>query len=171
MTHGVSWFVMKVAYGDIIGNAGPAFGGNSVFIGINTIILRGAKLGNNIIVGSNTSVSGGFPDNCVIRGNQERAIYSFEENKKKRGYRVVDEMKRTPQMHYSKYHKSATENILFEYLGICENKKEHLNPLCMGTLGRCHGSKDKTIEKFKTHKLIYENCDELLRVCEVTYNE
>lgn len=48
--------------------------GNDCFIGMNSIILKGTKLGNNVIVGAGSVVHGEWPDNCIIAGNPAKFI-------------------------------------------------------------------------------------------------
>ena len=48
--------------------------GKNVFIGMNSLILKGTILGDNCVVGGGTVVSGQFEDNCVIVGNPSRVI-------------------------------------------------------------------------------------------------
>lgn len=48
--------------------------GKDCFIGMNSIILKGTKLGNNVIVGAGSVVHGSFPDNCIIAGNPAKII-------------------------------------------------------------------------------------------------
>lgn len=52
----------------------PIVIGNDCFIGMNSIILKGTKLGNNVIVGAGSVVHGTFPDNCIIAGNPAKII-------------------------------------------------------------------------------------------------
>lgn len=40
--------------------------GNNVWIGANTVILRGTKLGDNCVVGAGSIIKGEFPPNSVI---------------------------------------------------------------------------------------------------------
>lgn len=48
--------------------------GDDCFIGMNSIILKGTKLGNNVIVGAGSVVHGTFPDNCIIAGNPAKIL-------------------------------------------------------------------------------------------------
>lgn len=48
--------------------------GDNVFIGMNSIILKGTNLGNNVVVGAGSVVHGYFPDNCIIAGNPAKII-------------------------------------------------------------------------------------------------
>lgn len=54
----------------------PVVIGDDCFIGMNSIILKGTKLGNNVIVGAGSVVSGNFPDNIIIAGNPAKIIRS-----------------------------------------------------------------------------------------------
>ena len=48
--------------------------GKNCFIGCNTIILKGTKLGDNCVVGAGAVVSGNFEDGCIIAGNPAKMI-------------------------------------------------------------------------------------------------
>ena len=48
--------------------------GNDCFIGMNSIVLKGTVLGDGVIVGAGSVVSGTFPDNVIIGGNPARVI-------------------------------------------------------------------------------------------------
>lgn len=57
----------------------PIVIGNDCFIGMNSIILKGTTLGNNVIVGAGSVVHGSFPDNCVIAGNPAKIVKQLSE--------------------------------------------------------------------------------------------
>lgn len=52
----------------------PVIIGNNCFIGMNSIILKGTVLGDNVIVGAGSVVHGKFPDNSIIAGNPAKII-------------------------------------------------------------------------------------------------
>ena len=48
--------------------------GEGCFIGANSFILKGTTLGNNVVVGAGSVVSGTFPDNVIIAGNPAKIV-------------------------------------------------------------------------------------------------
>lgn len=57
----------------------PIIIGDDCFIGMNSIILKGTTLGNNVVVGAGSVVQGNFPDNCIIAGNPAKIIKYINE--------------------------------------------------------------------------------------------
>lgn len=54
--------------------------GKDCLIGMNSVILPGTQLGNHCVVGANSTVSGTYPDFCVIVGSPARIIKRFDVN-------------------------------------------------------------------------------------------
>ena len=52
--------------------------GENCWIGMNSVILPGVCLGNNVVVGAGAIVTKSFPSNVVIAGNPARVIRSLE---------------------------------------------------------------------------------------------
>jgi acetyltransferase-like isoleucine patch superfamily enzyme len=48
--------------------------GNNVWIGLNSIILKGTTIGDNSVVSAGSIVKGHFPENSLISGNQAKII-------------------------------------------------------------------------------------------------
>lgn len=57
--------------------------GNNVFIGLNSIILKGVKVGNNVIIGAGSIINKNIPDNVVVAGVPARIIGTIESYKAK----------------------------------------------------------------------------------------
>ena len=84
LTHDYSLSVIRRVYGEWVGEGAETIIGENCFIGVNSILLMGTQLGNNVIVGAGSVVHGKFPDNVVIAGNPARIICTLEEHYKKR---------------------------------------------------------------------------------------
>lgn len=52
--------------------------GKDCLIGMNSVILPGTQIGNHCVVGANSTVSGVFPDYCVIVGSPARIIKQYD---------------------------------------------------------------------------------------------
>ena len=48
--------------------------GKDCLIGMNSVILPGSTIGNHCVVGANSTVSGAFPDYCVVAGSPAKII-------------------------------------------------------------------------------------------------
>lgn len=62
--------------------------GNNCFIGLNSVIMPGATIGDNVIIGSGTVVRGVIPDNKIVIGNPGRIVEDVDvwaENKLRQG--------------------------------------------------------------------------------------
>lgn len=55
--------------------------GNNVWIGEGCAILPGVTLGDNVIVGSNSTVTSSFPNDVIIAGSPARVVKYFSEEK------------------------------------------------------------------------------------------
>lgn len=53
--------------------------GNNVFIGMNSVVLMGAQIQDNVIIGAGSVVSGLCESNSVYAGNPARRLCSLEE--------------------------------------------------------------------------------------------
>ncbi len=48
--------------------------GNNVWVGANTIILRGTKIGNNCVIGAGSVIKGEYADNTLILQRKETSV-------------------------------------------------------------------------------------------------
>lgn len=53
--------------------------GSNVFVSVDSIILPGTTIGNNVIIGAGCVVAKDVPDNSVVVGNPMKKIYSYDE--------------------------------------------------------------------------------------------
>ncbi|MBR9855646.1 MAG: acyltransferase [Algicola sp.] len=76
--------------------------GNNVFIGLNTMILPGSVIGDNIVVGAGSIVKGVLESNSVYAGSPAKLICSIEEyfEKNKPDYDFVYGMELSEKKEY-----------------------------------------------------------------------
>lgn len=84
LAHDYSYSVLNQVYNIMPQNSYKTVIGNNVFIGQRSIILPGAEIGNNVIIGAGAVVHGRIPDNTVWAGNPAKQICTLEEYKEKR---------------------------------------------------------------------------------------
>lgn len=93
LTHGYDWSVINSKYGNIMGSAGKVTIGNNVFIGMNSMILKGVTIGDNAIVGAGSVVTHDVPANTVVAGNPARVLTDIDSYYQKRLSVQLDEAK------------------------------------------------------------------------------
>lgn len=86
LTHDYSWKVLKRLdnSGEILGAQGAVRIGNNVFIGMNTVIMRGVTVGDNVVIGAGSVVTKHCESNSVYAGNPARKIMTIEQYREKR---------------------------------------------------------------------------------------
>jgi acetyltransferase-like isoleucine patch superfamily enzyme len=57
-----------------LGQSKPVKIGNNVFLGLNTIVLKGSEIGDNSVIGAGSVVSGIIPPNVIAAGNPCKII-------------------------------------------------------------------------------------------------
>jgi maltose O-acetyltransferase len=53
--------------------------GNTVFVGASTVILPGVTIGDNVVIGANSTVSRDIPSNSVAVGSPARVVCSIDD--------------------------------------------------------------------------------------------
>ena len=126
LSHDYGWAVTKAVYGDVLGSVRPVTIGDNVYIGMNAIILAGSHIGNNVIIGANSTVTGSIPDNCVAVGSPCRKIYSLDEYHEKKKKVQLDEAVEIARQYFACYRKYPPVDIFREHFWLWSNRKENL---------------------------------------------
>ena len=151
LTHDYSLSVIRRTYGEWIGEGGQTIIGDNVFLGMNSIVLMGAKIGNNVVVGAGSVVKGVIPDNCVIAGNPARVICTLDDYYKSRSEKSIKEAKECIRVYYDRFGKTPRPSDLagFKFL-FAERSWDYLKE--NGLSFSCTGDEPKEVEEmfFKT---------------------
>lgn len=93
LAHDYSFSVIANAYNDFSRKQSVTKIGNNVFVGQNALILMGADIGDNVIIGAGAVVTGKVESNSVYGGNPARKICTLEQYRDKNRNAFVDSAK------------------------------------------------------------------------------
>ena len=146
LTHDYSLSVLRRKYGEWIGEGAETVIGDNCFIGMNSIILMGARLGNNCVVGAGTILTGEYPSNVVIAGNPGRVIHSLDEYYNSRTAKSDKEAVRCAQLYYERVGKVPEPRDLsgFKFL-FTPRKKDFIDRY--GLSFECSGDDKNEVEQ------------------------
>lgn len=164
LTHGFDWSVMKGVYGDVLGSCGKVTIGNNVFIGMNSVILKGVTIGSNVIIGAGSLVNKDIPDNCVVAGNPARVIMSLDEYHQKRMKLQETEAKEMVLEYRKVYGSNPSEEELSEFFWLFTNEGENL-PVQWDYHMSLGGNREFSNQVIAKHSKRYQNMDDFLNHC------
>lgn len=167
ITHDYSWSVMKKNMGEyegaVLGASGKISIGDNVFIGLNSIILRGVSIGDNCIIGAGSVVVKNCESNCVYAGNPAKKIMTLEEFTRKRIAAQIEEAKELVLSYFKRYKKIPEKEVLNEYFMLFEanpsliEKYKKQMMLC--------GNYEKSVLFSEKYKRQFKNYDEFIEFC------
>lgn len=149
-----------------VGEAAYTYIGDNVFIGVNSTILMGSRIGNNSIVGAGAVVSGYYPDNVVIAGNPSKIICTIDEFYNKR--KEMEIIAAKEYVHYWKRTYDRNPNIhemtnAFSWLYIPHTKESIREYSDFFKLGGV--DEEILIDNFLNSDSIYNSFEDFLHDC------
>lgn len=159
LCHDYSFSVCACIDGEVFSNIGKVEIGDNVFIGVNSTILKGTKIGNNTIIGANTVVSGNLEGGYVYVGNPCRRLMSLNDYREKRIKKQEKELNEYITSYINTYKAFPPEDKLFEYIYLFKRNIGDLNEKEKEFLYRI--GNDKIIDQFENHNSIYRDYNDL----------
>lgn len=126
LTHGYDWSVLAGLYNVVLGSGGKITIGDNVFIGMNTTILKGVNIGNNVVIGAGSLVNKDIPDNCVAAGNPCKVIMSIDAYYEKRKKAQVAEAFEIYAKYVERFGKEPSQEIFDEFFWLFHNREKPL---------------------------------------------
>lgn len=167
VTHGFDWYVLNGVYGDIMGSAGEVNIGNNVFLGMNTIILKGVSIGNNVIVGAGSLVNKDIPDNVVAAGNPVRIIDNLDNYYSKRLSLQKDEAYILYKNYVKAHNNKPDKSYFHEFFWLFETESEGVFDVDKFNYEMNIGGRyDNTLKRYKETKRMFANYTEFCEYCE-----
>ncbi len=160
LTHDYSRSVLRRVYGDILGEAKRTIIGDNVFIGVHSVILMGSEIGNNVIIGAGSVVSGKIPDNVVVAGNPAKIVRTLEEHYEVRKRRTLSEAVIYFKSYKERYGVWPPENNCGPFYPLFANRETFdYNDRRL----RCNGDNiDDIIRDFRNSKPMFSSYNEFI---------
>ena len=98
--------------GAVLGSQAPVKIGNNVFIGVNTVIVKGVTIGDNVIIGAGSIVSKDCESNGVYVGNPAKKVMDIEEYVAKRESRQFEEARRLFHAYRERFSSDSPKKFL-----------------------------------------------------------
>lgn len=165
LTHGYDWSVLKGVYGDVLGSCGKVKIGNNVFIGMNTTILKGITIGDNVIIGAGSIVTSDIPSDCVAVGNPCRKIMNIDEYHKKRINAQYHEAKQLVEEYRKVYNCNPSDEVLREFFWLFTDSDNAIPDSWQEVLKLCDNFSftqsvyKKHKKKFNSKEAFFESLD------------
>ena len=162
LTHGYDWCVLARMNDTVLGSAGEVVIGNNVFIGMNTMILKGVHIGSNVVIGANSLVNKDVPDNCVVAGNPAKVVMSIEEYGKRRVAVQKKEAFEVYRTYVERFGKEPPMEIFDEFFWLFYRRGDEL-PECFKKQMRHRGRFEETLANFKGSSPEFDGFEEFLK--------
>ncbi|OPY67932.1 MAG: Galactoside O-acetyltransferase [Syntrophorhabdaceae bacterium PtaU1.Bin034] len=117
-THAADWHVLRELYGRPFGSAGGVTIKDNVFLGTNSILLKGVTIHENCIIGAGSVVTRDVPPGSVAAGNPMRVIMTMEEYYKKREEKQVQEASEYARAIYERYNRQPVPEDFKEFFDL-----------------------------------------------------
>lgn len=163
LTHGYDWSVLRYKYnGEVIGSSGKVTIGDNVFIGINSIILKGINIGNNVIIGAGSVVTKSLKDNSVYAGNPAKFIMSIEDYYIKRKKEYLAEVREMAIEYQKRYNKLPPISIFREHYFLFLDRKTNIKSIKGFDYKFDKNDKNDVFLYFKSSFPLYNGYDDFL---------
>lgn len=91
---------------------------------MNTTILKGVHIGNNVIIGAGSLVNKDIPDDCVVAGNPVKVISKLNLYMEKRVASQIKEAKELVTLYRKVYNKEPGPEELSEFFWLWTDKRD-----------------------------------------------
>lgn len=166
LQHDYSWAVLQHMTGEILGSCGKVNIGNNVFIGQKSLILKGADIGDNVVIGAGSVVSKRLAGNAVYAGAPARKLMSIDDFAEKRKSLQLQEAVMLVHEYEQVYGKKPLPEILREFFFLFEPRDVvALNPVFKNVLN-LDSQWDYSYEEFVKSQPKFSSYKEFLAYCD-----
>lgn len=161
LQHDWSWIVAQRKTGILYGSSRRVSIGNNVFIGQRTLILNGADIGDNTIIGAGSVVTGKLVGDAVYAGVPARKISSLDEYIDKLRQRQLSDAVSLVNDYKRTYRVWPSKDSLREFFWLFEPRLGELNPKFEEMIER-NGNSERSGRAFRNSIPLFNGYTEFL---------
>lgn len=169
LSHDYGWSVVKGVQGDVYGSCDETLIDDNVFLGVNSVILKGAHVGANVIIGAGSVVSGDIPDNCVAAGVPCRPLQTLEEYARRRREFQVEEAYQQYRCYWNHRGAKPSRTEFREFFWLFADEDEvRETPTFRDVMVLVDGSEERSWRRFATTRDVrpFRCFDEFAAYCD-----
>lgn len=171
LSHDYAWSVLKwhesedIAPGRVLGAQSPVDIGSHVFIGMNSVIMRGVKIGDHVVIGAGSVVTKDCPSGGVYAGNPARYIMSISAFYRKREALQFAEAKEVARRYRQRLGKEPPMEIFTEYFMLFADSDTAASvPVFRAQMGRV-GNYEAAVQYMQSHPPMFPDYESFLKAC------
>ena len=115
LTHDASWLVLKGVDGAVRGHMAPTRIGSNVFVGMNSVILCGVSICDNVIIGVNSVVDSSIREPGIYSGVPARRVAGLEQYRTLREAMQPREAFAIAKEYHRRFGEKPPQEIFHEY--------------------------------------------------------
>lgn len=166
LSHDMAWAVNKRLTGDILGSNGMVTIGNNVFIGMNSIILKGVNIGNNVIIGCGSIVTKDVEDDSVYVGNPAKKISTIDNYFSKRKEEQLTEAAELLRSYQKCYGKVPPKDVFRDFFFLFEPRDSDIEKVeSYKKVLMVGGNKDLSLKRFRSTEPLFNGYNEFVNSC------
>lgn len=161
LAHDYSWSVVQRATGEVMGRCARTRIGNNVFIGQRSLILMGADIGDNVIVGAGSIVGGRLEPDSVYAGVPARRICGLNEYMRKRRAAQADDAALLARDYEAAYGRRPPKELFREFFWLFEPRDQEL-PQVYRDVVALQGTPELSEASFMASRPMFDDFDSFL---------
>ena len=151
--------------GGVLGASGIVELVYNVFVGMNTIIERNVKIGDNVVVGAGSLVTKDCESDSVYAGVPARRLMSINEFFDNRYAKQKVEARELARRYYERFKRRPGPEVFHEYFMLFETKSSVLKNNVFSNKLKLGNTEKQAIEYMEEHAPEFSNYEEFMRYC------
>lgn len=131
---------------------------------MNSTILKGVHIGDNVIIGAGSVVTKDIPDNVVAAGNPCKVIMTLDEYHEKRKAAQIEEATELVRLYRERYGKEPVDKALHEFFWLFSDGESELTEKWKSMM-KLGGNEAFSYEQLARNKKQFIDMEDFLNKC------